>query len=120
MNRQVPCTNCGLDSPALWDEGDAHDSGLVISASCVGYYNGFMDSLDGDVVAYICHDCSLLLMRTMSGLAKFLMPLGAGHPVSGNDSPPCCEFAWTFGDENGETVLLVGTTDGTWELSQTS
>ena len=118
MNRQVPCTNCGGESPALLDDSDAHDSGLILSASCIGYYNGFMDSLDSNV-AYICHDCSLLMMRTMSGLAKFFMPLGAGHPMSGHDSPPCCEFAWTFGtDDNGETVLLVGTTEGTWKLSE--
>ncbi len=103
----VACTNCGGQSPALWKDGQASVAGMAINRAMVGYYDGFMDSFGhDDEWAFICHDCSLLLMRTMSGLAKFLLPDRGGHPVSGEE--PCCEFAWKHGG-------FRGTSEGTWE-----
>ena len=115
MNRQVPCTNCGGMSPALWEDGNLIDGGLVISSYDIGYYGGFMDTFAEEPKnVFLCHDCSLLLMRTMTGLAKFLLPNRGGHPV--NDNKPCCEYAWTFlTDENGESDAFVVGDDGEWK-----
>ena len=122
MNNTAKCTNCGLDSPVMGghpDDDPFFQGGLIVSEVEIGYYGGFTDGFGDDKSADLCHDCSLLLMRTMSGLAKYLLPNRGGHPCS--TEIPCCEYAWSFRtDENGETIVVLGTTEGTWELSQTS
>lgn len=125
---KVKCTNCGLKSPAFerygGDKSGLHENGIVIALNSIGYYGGFLDSEWGDLenekVAHLCHDCSLLLMRTMSGLAKYLMPNRGGHPFQGGSEAPCCEYTWSFhSDENWENrKIILGTTEGTWEIGK--
>ena len=120
----VKCTNCGGVSPEFelyeGQNSGLHENGLVIALKDIAYYGGFMDSewgeLEQEKVAHLCHGCSLLLMRTMSGLAKFLLPNRGGHPFEGGTASPCCEYTWSFHtDEDGEMSVIKGTPEGTWE-----
>lgn len=124
MSKTIQCTNCAASS-LEFEEYEDHNSGLpenglVIALNDIAYYGGFMDAKWGEIdenkVAYLCHDCSLLLMRTMSGLAQYFLPKRGGHPFEGGSNSPCCEYTWSFHtDEDGDMSVILGTTEGTWE-----
>ena len=110
MEKMLPeniCSECGSDpasSPRL------PDCGLSFTPNEFGYYGGFTDSQpwlgaqDGDWV-FLCHDCSLKLVRTFPSIAKAL-----GRKLHPCDTDiPCCEFAWrpteNFATNRGDKLV---------------
>jgi hypothetical protein len=125
------CNNCGAEAQATQQGGNFIDGGLSIHLPSMGHYGGFWDDYtdsERNFVSHICHDCSVLFMRTFPGLAKLILPHGGGHPnnchlsdkgAEGTYEPSCCEFAWTWDTEErteeGTWQTYFGTTDGSWE-----
>lgn len=125
------CANCGTEARTTQQEGNFLDGGLSFDLVSLGFYGGFWDNFSQgkEGLAHICHDCSLLFMRALPGLAKRILPQGGGHPnnihvpVTNEDrevlEPSCCEFAWTWNakeqDADGQHQTYFGTPDGDWE-----
>ena len=115
------CANCEREVPALWESGGLADSGLFFDPNTLGYYAGFFDNFPpADDGFCICHDCSVVFMKALPGLAKRLLPLRGGHPMDDSyPNPPCCEWAWAWDEsevceKHGVTVLR-GNDEGGWD-----
>jgi hypothetical protein len=107
MPPENSCSECGngpASSPRL------ADCGLSFVPREFGYYGGFTDNQpwlgaeDGDWV-FLCHYCSLRLLRSFPSIAK---SLGSRlHPC--DSETPCCEYAWrateNFATNRGETLV---------------
>lgn len=125
------CTNCGAEARTTQQEGNFIDGGLSFDLVNLGFYGGFWDNFPTngrEGLAHICHDCSVVFMRALPGLAKKILPNGGGHPnfihaekiTKGTETPSCCEFAWTWKDEldaDDEDSILTyfGRADGGWD-----
>ncbi len=97
--KTIVCSECGAPCQA-YEESELIIGGLCFSPREWGYYNGFTDFGMNDAVGGVnlCHDCSLMLLRSFSSIAKALGD-GGHHPCS--DDQPCCEYAWRSGNAGG-------------------
>ena len=78
------------------------DEGLIVTLR--GYYGGFTDTMPGEEPQelILCHDCSLAVWRAIPVLRDIR---GLHSTVSDG---ACCEFQWTFGqDESGEIETII-------------
>ena len=90
------CPECGKVSPTLGGPRQA-DNGLDIRVS--GGYGMFIDDWNSEFDETICHDCAVKLARLFPNtVGKYLH---RSHPI-GNDEKECCEFTWSFDDEESE------------------
>ena len=117
------CDNCGAEAPATQQDGNFIDGGWVVVHRSLGFYGGFSDPFpeeDETTEAHLCHDCCVIMMRAMPGLARRIVP---GHPNlndgEGTEVPPCCEWAWTWVEFPDRHEHYRGTREGTWEKYET-
>jgi len=84
---------------------------LLIMASHLGYYGGFIDNApamgDKNLEWNLCHECILKMLQTFPMLAAKL-PRGL-HPTD-DKTKPCCDWAWKHeGDAmTGRTYFADG------------
>lgn len=119
------CANCEREVKSVYHGVDLPDSGLYLSPNSMGYYAGFFDNFppdeEGKFGYAICHDCSVVMMLALPGLAKRLLPHGGGHPIEGEyPDPPCCAWAWTWDTEApcsgcGGATTYVANHYGGWD-----
>jgi len=122
----ITCDNCEREVKSVYMGVDLPDSGLCFSPYDMGYYAGFFDNFppDNQDVYCICHDCSVVFMLALPGLAKRLLPLRGGHPILGNyPDPPCCAWAWTWDEEApcpkcGQATVCLANHDLEWEKQE--
>lgn len=125
----MKCSNCGAEAPTTQQEGRYIDWGWSLSHNFLGHYGGFSDNFPSEgLLSHICHDCCVVMMRALPGLAKSLFPAGGGgHPSVSNETgiltPSCCEYAWTWDKEErcgecGDHVLYFGAPDGGWRRQE--
>ena len=92
----LKCTKCNNPMKPVHDYIDQIDDGIKLIFS--GGYDMFTDSLyKGDSVAYLCHDCVVLLLEFFP--ESFRENFKGGHPYSHKPNGRCCEYAWPFADE---------------------
>lgn len=105
--KTMPCENCGNEVPRVWPDTELPMCGFTFNKHSLGYYAGFSDNFpsenpDEDWIT-ICHDCSVVFMRALPGLANKVLPLRGGHPNYPKDESihiaPCCEWAWTWDED---------------------
>lgn len=123
------CANCEREVPSFYESGGLADSGLFFSPNSMGYYAGFFDNYppDDDDNGYsICHDCVVLFMQALPGLAKRLLPSGGGHPIIGEyPTKPCCAWAWTWDTEApcpkcGKVIVCIANSKIEWDRQECS
>lgn len=123
------CDNCGSEAPASQQSGHYIDDGWSLNYLSLGHYGGFTDCIpdpdthydDDRYYSHLCHDCCVVMMRAMPGLARQIFSSGAGHPnrreshePRGTATPSCCEWAWTWNTVDGKEITYFGTPDGGW------
>lgn len=101
MNRNesewIKCTKCNIPlkpvMPEINDYLEQIEDGVKLIFS-VGY-GMFTDHLTrSDPVAYLCHDCVVLLLEFFP--ESFKEKFKGGHPYSHKPNDRCCEYAWDF------------------------
>jgi hypothetical protein len=107
-DKWIKCTKCGVSiSPEFEPEfarrkGDEKQfeqisDGIKLVFSCG--YGMFTDNLAyGDPVAFLCHDCVVKLLEFFP--ESFKERFKGGHPYSHKPNGRCCEYAWSFEEEN--------------------
>ena len=116
-DKTIACTNCGIEAPTSQQGGNYIDDGWSIGHDFLGHYGGFSDNFppDENGLAHLCHDCCVLMLNALPGLAKFLFPNGGGGHSSQFSDPPCCQYAWTVDKcACGGYVVYHGSPDGVW------
>lgn len=132
---RINCTNCNTPSPTSQQFGKHIDDGMSFDTNEFGHYGGFTDNFpykEENYMAYLCHDCCVILFNALPGLAKFAGVRG-GHGnitggwcfsggelsnvVNGSLVKPCCQYAWTCDRTDPDnTVTYLATPELTWEL----
>lgn len=108
----IKCTKCGVSIPPefepeftrrLGDEKQFEQikDGVKLIFS-VGY-GMFTDNLtQSDPVAFLCHDCVVELLEFFP--ESFKNRFKRGHPYSHKPNGRCCEYAWSFKDEECDYI----------------
>ena len=122
------CDNCWHEVQPVADWAPLPVGGLWFSQKDLGYYDGFFDVFPSvgcePTELGLCHECCVLFMEALPGLADKLLPLRGGHPtrpwVQGTASPPCCAWAWTWDEEApcgvcAQSSVYVANANGEWE-----
>lgn len=123
-NTKLACTNCGVEAPASQQMGNYIDNGWSLGHRYLGHYGGFSDDFPPEEkqTAHLCHDCCVLMLNALPGLAKFLFPAeysghpNANHSKGGISVPSCCEYCWTWDGkcECGQSIVYYGAPAGAW------
>ena len=103
----IQCTKCGVSIPPVFEpeftkrRGDEKqfeqiDDGVKLIFG-VGY-GMFTDTIMGpSITAFLCHDCVVLLLEFFP--ESFKERFNRGHPYSHKPNGRCCEYAWSFKEE---------------------
>jgi|688.fasta_scaffold1129154_2 hypothetical protein len=79
-----------------------------------GGYNEFNDNFEATVQFLMCHDCVVKMFEYFPGMGR---AIGKGcHPTINKDNTPCCEWSWTWLNEN-DALHFANKVDGklVWE-----
>lgn len=110
----VKCDGCDRMVSSQYD--GLPDRGLVFDFQAMGYYNGFTDNNPWESEEerrkplLICHDCVNNMLSSMPAIAEKIGP--GQHPISQQETTPCCNYAWTFHKDPATDQLIDMHSDG--------